>query len=135
LAHGGDIFGEDTQVWVAPALNFIVVIYANCSSTNPNTGLALNDAATVLVLRYSAVTAAGPLLETPSALPLRNLDGGFAFDYLTLPGVPYAVETSTDLKIWNPTNGAYGQTATSLQSTFTDNSPGIKKFYRAKTWQ
>jgi len=25
--------------------------------------------------------------------------------------------------------------ATSLQSTFTDSSPGAKKFYRAKTWK
>jgi len=135
LAHGGDIFGEDTQVWVAPALDFIVVIYANCSSTNTNTGNALNDAATVLVLRYSASPASGPLLETPSALSLRSVGTSFAFDYLTLPGVPYAVETSSDLKSWTPANGASGQTATSLQSSFTDTNPGTKKFYRAKSWQ
>jgi len=135
LAHGGDIFGEDTQVWVAPALDFIVVVYTNCSAANTNTGLALNDAATLLVLRYYSANAAGPLLESPSALPLHNVSSGLAFDYLTLPGVPYGVETSTDLQTWTPANGASGQTATSLQSTFTDSNPGTRKFYRAKTWQ
>jgi len=135
LAHGGDVFGEDTQVWVAPALDFIVVIYANCSSTNTNTGLALNDAATVLVLRYSAAIASGPLLETPSALPLRSVGNNFAFDFLTLPGVVYTVETSTDLKNWSPANGPSGQAATSLQTSFLDTNPGTSKFYRAKTRQ
>ena len=134
LAHGGDIFGEDTQVWVAPALDFIVVIYANCSSSNTNTGLALNDAATLLVLRYSAAIASGPLLEAPSALPLRSVGNSFAFDYLTLPGVSYAVETSSDLKSWTSANGPIGQTATSLQSSFIDTNPGASKFYRAKSW-
>lgn len=133
LAHGGDIFGEDTQVWVAPALDFIVVIYANCSSTNTNTGLALNDAATLLVLRYYASVASGALIEAPSALPLRSVNSSFAFDFYTLPGLSYKVETSPDLNTWSTANGASGQTATSLQTTFTDVAPGTRKFYRAKT--
>ena len=76
----------------------------------------------------------GPLLENPSALPLRNSGAGFAFDYLTLPGVQYRVESTADFKSWSPENGASGQTATSLQTTFIDTKPGTRKFYRAKTW-
>ena len=135
LAHGGDIFGEDSLVWMAPALDFIVVSFANCSSANTNTGLALNDVATLLVLRYSAATVTGPLLEIPSALPLRRVDSNFAFDYLTLPGVPYVVETSTNMLSWTPANGASGQTAASLKTSFIDINPGPIKFYRAKTGQ
>ena len=133
LAHGGDIFGEDTQVWGAPALDFIVVIYANCSSANVNTGLALNDAATLLVLRYITSGATGPLLEEPVGLPLHRVDNKDVFDFLTLPGVPYAVETSSDLQSWSPANGASGQTATSLQTTFAAPHCGSRQFFRAKT--
>ncbi len=99
-------------------------MYTNCSSTNPNTALALNDASTLLVLRYYASAASGPLIEAPSAKDLRNLGSAFAFDYLTLPGVPYVVETSPDLMKWTAVNGANGQTATSLQSSYYDSNPG-----------
>ena len=131
--QGGDIFGEDTLVWMAPALDFIVISYANCSSTNANTGLALNDVATLLVTRYSSTAASGPLIETPASLPLRRVGVNFTFDYQTLPGVPYLVETSSDLKTWSPANGANGQTAIGLQSSFPDSSPVMRRFFRVRT--
>jgi len=132
LAHGGDIFGEDSLVWMAPALDFIVVSYANCSASSANTSLALTDVATLLVGRYSAAAASGPLVENPSALPLRRTVNAFTFDYLTLPGLSYVVETSADLKSWTAANGVTGQTANSLQMSYPDSKPATTRFYRAK---
>jgi len=132
LMHGGDVFGEDTLVWMAPALDFIVVCYANCSASDTNTGLALNDAATLLVLRYYSYAPAGPLIEAPSAYAPRRAGNAYAFDYTTLPGVSYQVESSADLKTWTTANGPAGQTAANSLSSFTDTVTGEKKFYRVK---
>ena len=132
LMHGGDVFGEDTLVWMAPALDFIVVCYANCSAADTNTGLALNDVATLLVLRYAAYAPAGPLIEAPSAYPPRRAGNAYALDYTTLPGVAYQVESSSDLKTWTAANGPSGQSAVNSLSTFTDTIPGTRKFYRVK---
>ncbi len=131
LSHTGDIFGHDTVVWAAPAHDFIAVIFTNCRSANNATSDALDAAATLLINRYAAPAAAGPLIELPSAQPLRQVSNQYAFDYLTLPGLNYIVKTSTDLINWTPANGVNGQTATSLKSTFLDSAPGTRKFYRA----
>ena len=130
LAHGGDIFGEDSLVWMAPALDFIVVAFANCSAANSATSLALNDVATLLVGRYSASVASGPLLENPQ---LVSLDAGrnVALGYQTLPGVSYVVEVTTNLLDgWIPLNGISGQSATSLVSRYATTNNAMAAFYR-----
>ena len=88
--------------------------------------------ATLLVGRYSAAAASGPLMEIPTALPLRRVGDTLAFDFLTLPGIAYVVETSSDLQHWTTANDATGQTATSLQMSYPDSSPGTTRFYRAR---
>jgi len=135
LNHGGDIWGEDTVVWMAPARDFIVVVFTNCRSADNSTALALDDVAGLLVSRYSDATASGPWLEAPTALPLRLVGNSFAFDYLTLPGVSYVVEISSDLSnpaSWAPANGTNGQIATGLQGSYSDTTQGIRRFFRAK---
>ena len=130
LAHGGDIFGEDSLVWMAPALDFIVVAFANCSAADSSTGLAVNDAATLIVGRYSAAVASGPLLEAPVATSLA-VGESIEFDYLTLPGLSYVVETSSNLiGSWTAVNGTNGQTATSLMTAFTSTNKAPVMFYR-----
>ena len=62
LTHAGDIFGEDTVVWMAPAKDFIVVVFTNCRSLDDSTALALDDAAGLLVSRYADAPASGPRL-------------------------------------------------------------------------
>ena len=117
---------------MAPARDFMVVVITNCRSADSSTVLALDDVAALFVTRYSGGTASGPRLETPVFLSLRRVNRNFAFDYLTLPGVPYIVETSPDLSNWTSANGAGGQTATSLQTSYIDTNPGPRKFCRAK---
>lgn len=63
LNHSGDIFGQDTVVWMAPARDFIVIVFANCRSADNSTSLALDDAASLLVSRFSSAVAIGPFLE------------------------------------------------------------------------
>ena len=132
LAHGGDIFGEDSLVWMAPALDFIVVAFANCSAANSATSLALNDVATLLVGRYSASAASGPLLETPKIVSLAA-EGNVALGCQTLPGVSYVVEVSTNLMGgWTPVNGISGQPATKLVSVYSMTNNAMTVFYRTK---
>src|SRR6266487_2545076 len=95
VLYPGNIWGEDTVVWIAPARDFIVVVFTNCGSADNSTALALDDVAGLLVSRYSGATASGPWLEAPTALPLRLVGNSFAFDYLTLPGVSYVVEITS----------------------------------------
>ena len=132
LYHGGDAWGEDSIAWMSPGRDFIVAVYANCHSVDNTAILALSDAASFLIGVYAGAAASGPWLETPSNLPLGRLPNGFVFDYLTLVGVRYRVETSSDLQNWTTNNnGTNGQIATSLQSSFTDTNTATRKFYRA----
>ena len=132
LYHGGDVWGEDSIAWMSPGRDFIVVVYANCHSADSSAILAMSDAASLLIGRYAGAAASGPWLEIPTDLPLRRVANGFAFDYLTLCGVRYRVETSPDLQNWTTNNnGTNGQIATSLLSSFTDTNAAPMKFYRA----
>jgi CubicO group peptidase (beta-lactamase class C family) len=131
LYHGGDVWGEDSIAWMSPSRDFIVIVYANCHSADNTTVLAMSDAASLLINTYAGAVPSGPWLEIPSAQPLRRITNGFAFNYLTLIGVRYRVESSSDLNNWVTNNGANGQTATSLQSSFLDINPTSAKFFRA----
>jgi len=131
LYHGGDVWGEDSIAWMSPSRDFIVIVYVNCHTADNTAILALSDAASLLINAYAGAAASGPWLEIPAALPLRRLANGFAFDYLTLIGVEYRVESSSDLKNWVTNNGANGETATSLQSSFSDTNPATTRFFRA----
>jgi hypothetical protein len=117
---------------MAPARDFIVVVFTNCRSEDSSTALALDDVAGLLVSRYSGAAASGPWIEAPTVLPLRLAGNNFTFDYLTLPGVSYVVETSSDLTSWSPGNGTNGQMATSLESSYADTPPGARRFFRVK---
>jgi len=133
LYHGGDVWGEDSIAWMSPSRDFIVVVYCNCHSADSTVALAMADAASLLINNYAGATASGPWLEVPAALPLRRLSTNFAFDYFTLIGVRYRVETSSDLQNWTTNNnGTNGQIATSLQSSFTDTNAATRKIYRAR---
>ncbi len=132
LNHAGDIFGEDTVHWIAPARNFITIAFTNCRSDDSSTFYALDNAAGLLVGRYSNVTTAtGPLLETPAAFTPTVTGGSCSFAFTSLPGVTYRIDTSTDLANWTPANRVNGQVATDLKTAYPDTSPGKRKFYRA----
>lgn len=131
LTHSGDIFGQDTVVWMAPARDLIVAVFTNCRSDDNSTALALDEAAGLLVGRYAAAAADGPWLESPSSATLRKDGGGYRFEYATLPGIPYVVETSVDLRNWTPVNGAAGQIATGLMSSYSELGVAGQKFFRA----
>jgi hypothetical protein len=132
LYHGGDVWGEDSIAYMSPSRDFIVVVYCNCHSADNTVILAMSDAASLLINTYAGATASGPWLEVPASLPLRRTNSNFAFDYLTLIGVRYRVETSTNLLDWTTNvNGSNGQIATNLQSSFTDPNAAARKFYRA----
>ncbi len=132
LNHSGDIFGQNTVVWMAPARDFIVVVFTNCRSADSSTSLALDDVSSLLVGRYSGAAASGPVMEIPVSLPLRRVGTDYAFDFLTLPGVPYVVQVSSDLSGWLPANGSAGPTATSYKTSWLDTDPGKIRFFRAK---
>ena len=132
LYHGGDGWGEDSIAYMSASRDFIVVCYVNCHSADNTALLALSDAAALLINTYASAAASGPWLEVPAALPLRRQTNSYAFDYQTLIGVRYRVETSTNLQSWTTNaNGTNGQIATSLQSSFTDTNLVARKFYRA----
>ena len=82
LHHVGIIFGHNTVVWMSPGRDFIVMVFTNCTSGDDRTGDALDDAANLLIDRYSDATATGPLL------------GGYAAPY-SPPGF-FAGETLLD---------------------------------------
>ncbi len=63
LSHGGDIFGHRTVFWIAPAKDFVVVVFANCSSEDDRTSQALDEVAGLLVGRYHNASASGRPLE------------------------------------------------------------------------
>ena len=133
LCHWGRIWGMNAVFWMAPATDFLVVVFANSSSdADSRTTDALDEVASLLVSRYSGTTVNGPLIELPVALPLRHSTNSVAFEFLSIPGVPYYAESSTNLTTWVPANGAVSQTATNLQTTIIDTNPGFKKFYRVK---
>ena len=133
LYHGGDAWGEDSITWMSPSRDFIVIAYVNCHSADSTALLALSDAANYLINKYNGVAASGPWLEVPAALPLRRQTNSYAFDYQTMIGVRYRVETSTNLQSWTTNaNGTNGQIATSLQSSFTDTNLVARKFYRTQ---
>jgi CubicO group peptidase (beta-lactamase class C family) len=129
LTHTGDIFLHNTDVWVAPGRRFIIVVFTSCRSGDSSTFNALDAVAGMLVNNYSSAAASGPFLEKPAFLALRFVNGNVALDYLTLPGISYQVETSSELFTWT---SAVTTQATSLISIYTDTDPGRQKFYRAK---
>ena len=53
LVHSGDIFGQDTVFWMTPGRDLIVAVYTNCLSAGTSTGLALDNAAGMLIGRYA----------------------------------------------------------------------------------
>ncbi|CAF0916747.1 unnamed protein product [Rotaria sordida] len=53
LVHSGDIFGQDTVFWMTPSRDLIVAVYTNCRSDDKSTGLALDNAAGMLIGRYA----------------------------------------------------------------------------------
>ena len=134
LYHGGDCFGQDSEFYVWPTNQFTIVIAVNCSINN-FTSAAIGDALTLLA-GYFYANPSGPLLEDPAVSSLVVGDK-VIFDYLTLPGLSYRVETSSNLLIssWTPANGANGQTATSLKSFYTETNSAPLKFYRVKAAQ
>ena len=75
LSHGGDIFGHRTVFWIAPAKDFVVVVFANCSSEDDRTSQALDEVAGLLVGRYHNASASGRPLEFQ--LGDANGDGTF----------------------------------------------------------
>jgi hypothetical protein len=120
------------SVCMAPANDFITVAAINCSATNTAVGAALNDVATLLIINYANALPSGPLLEDPAPSALVVHDHA-VFSYVTLLGVSYVVETSTNLLSgWTPANGANGQAAAGLVSSYTDSSFAPMKFYRAR---
>ncbi|CAF3464377.1 unnamed protein product [Rotaria socialis] len=54
LVHSGDIFGQDTVFWMAPGRDLIVAAYTNCRSDDKSTGLALDNAAGMLIGKYAS---------------------------------------------------------------------------------
>ncbi|CAF0826183.1 unnamed protein product [Adineta steineri] len=56
LVHSGDIFGQDTVFWMTPGRDLIVAAYTNCLSVDKSTGLALDNAAGMLIARYAGNT-------------------------------------------------------------------------------
>ena len=133
LFHGGDVFGQDSQVFMAPMKKFIAVVGINCSSgTNPAVANALNDVATLLVVGYTNAPAVGPLLEEPAAASL-DVGDQVALDYFTLPGLAYTVETATNLTgRWTPVDSTKSRAATSLRSIYTETDSAPVKFYRVR---
>jgi CubicO group peptidase (beta-lactamase class C family) len=131
LYHGGDCFGQDSEVYVWPRNQFTVLVAVNCSINN-HTSAAINDALNLLA-GYFYANPSGPLLEDPAAGSLAAGDK-VVFDYLTLPGVSYLVESSSNLlrSNWTPANGANGQTATNLKSRYSETRSAPVKFYRVK---
>jgi CubicO group peptidase (beta-lactamase class C family) len=53
LVHSGDIFGQDTVFWMTPSRDVITAAYTNCRSDDQSTGLALDNAAGMLIGRYT----------------------------------------------------------------------------------
>lgn len=53
LVHSGDIFGQDTVFWMTPSRDVIAAAYTNCRSDSSSTGLALDNAAGMLLGRYA----------------------------------------------------------------------------------
>jgi hypothetical protein len=115
---------------MSPSRDFIVIAYVNCHSADNSAILAMSDAASFLINTYSSATASGPWLEIPTVLPPRPVTNDYAFDYLSLIGVRYRLESSVDLRAWVTNNGTNGLIATNLQSSFTDTNETAFKFYR-----
>ena len=53
LVHSGDIFGQNTVFWMTPGRDLIVAVYTNCRSQGAFSGLALDQAAGLLIARYA----------------------------------------------------------------------------------
>ncbi len=68
LHHAGDIFGENSVFWMAPARDFVIVIFTNCRSADGAVGNALDEVARLLVGRFSRAQA-GPGEPAPAAPP------------------------------------------------------------------
>ena len=52
LTHNGDIFGQNTVIWMAPELNLIVMVFTHCRSADNSTSQALDDTASMLVRQF-----------------------------------------------------------------------------------
>lgn len=107
-----------------------MVIFTNCRTSDASAVNALDEVAAFLVANYNGVAPAGPILERPVLLPMRREGNAVVLKYLTLPGVRYGVESSSDLMDWIPKNGLTGENATSLQSEFVDDVSAPHRFFR-----
>lgn len=63
LNHAGDIYGQNSVFWMAPAKDFIVVVFTNCRSAGPEVPKALDAVASRLVARYADAPPVGRLLS------------------------------------------------------------------------
>lgn len=72
LVHSGDIFGQDTVFWMTPGRDVIVAVYTNCRSDDKSTGLALDNAAGMLIAKYTN-DANGSKITTSNAIVLDHL--------------------------------------------------------------
>lgn len=131
LNHSGDVFGEDCVFWAAPARDFFVLVFTNCHSDDNATGLGLDAVAGLLVQRYSNATPAGPWLEAPTMASFLQGRREAIIEYLTLPGVYYSNESSSDLVTWKPLGAPNGTLARSYRTVFSEANSARQAFYRA----
>jgi hypothetical protein len=74
LSHNGNAWSQWASFWMAPARDFIIVVYANCADGDGHADGAMGDVYNLLVSRYSDAPPSGPWLEGPT-LGIRPLLG------------------------------------------------------------
>jgi CubicO group peptidase (beta-lactamase class C family) len=73
LVHSGDIFGQDTVFWMTPGRDVVVAVYTNCRSDDTSTGLALDNAAGMLIGRYTNNNSTGARVAVQKSVVLDHL--------------------------------------------------------------
>jgi CubicO group peptidase (beta-lactamase class C family) len=73
LVHSGDIFGQDTVFWMTPSRDLVTAAYTNCRSDDTSTGLALDNAAGMLIARYANNNATGTRIAVHEPVVLDHL--------------------------------------------------------------
>lgn len=63
LNHSGDIFGQDSVFWTAPAKHLVVMAFTNTRTGDGSAFTALDEVAWHMVSSYSDATPSGPLLD------------------------------------------------------------------------
>ncbi len=93
LNHGGDIFSQNTVFWMAPAKDFIAVVFTNVRAADDSvTANGLDEVAGLLINRYADAAADGPLLSTPAALPVASMSA--TTPKTTVGGAPGVITVS-----------------------------------------